>query len=102
MSLNIVSVNKKLSEGRNNQFITCSTTESFGIACQKIDGEHTFRHLNTEHDEILFVISGELSVWTSEGIHQLKTGDMLNIPRNIEHGDLFGRSAEILILEGRL
>ncbi len=102
MSPGVVSVIEKLNQGRNKQFIPCSETESLNLACQKIDGDHRFKHLNEEHDEILFVISGTLKVWTSEGEYHLKAGDMLNIPKNIEHGDLFGCDATILIIEGKL
>ncbi|MBF0276034.1 MAG: cupin domain-containing protein [Nitrospinae bacterium] len=83
-------------------FVDVLNTESFKVACQKFNGSHAFRHLNMKHDEVLYVISGEIMVWTSEGEHYLKAGEILKIPKGIEHGDLEGKNVEILILEGKL
>jgi len=98
----VISLFEKLDHGKNNQFIPCMETESFNVACQKIDGEHSFKHLNREHDEILLVLSGNLNVWTDDGEFELTQGDCLQIPKGVTHGELFGKKASILILEGTL
>jgi len=102
MKPTIYPVPLELDKSRNRQFVLAMETESLIVACQKIEGPHTFHHLNEKHDEILHVLSGQLEVWTSEGTHTLKAGDLLKIPKGVEHGDLIGTNAQILIIEGKL
>ena len=98
----IKSIDQLLSQAKERQFISVMETESLKIACQKFDGEHRFRHLNEDHDEVIYVMSGELTVWTDQGEHHLKKGEMLKIPKGVEHGDLFGKKVEILIIDAKL
>ena len=98
----IYSVLSKLGKSHNRQFVLAMETESLKVSCQRIDGLHSFKHLNENHDEILYVLSGKLEVWTSEGNYSLKAGDLIKIPKGLEHGDLKGSDAKILIIEGKL
>ena len=98
----VYSVHQQLEKAKERQFVHALETESLNVACQKFDGLHSFRHLNREHDEIWYVISGELEAWTEKGKYSLKAGDLIKVPKGIEHGDLVGRDVEILIIEGKL
>ncbi len=98
----VYSVPQRLLTATHRQFIPTLETESVAIACQKIDGLHSFHHLNEQHDEILYVIKGELTIWTGDGEYHLKSGDLFKIPKCIEHGNIVGEKSEILIIEGRV
>lgn len=76
----LYSVPSVLDEAGNRQFVPALETESLKVACEKIEGLHSFRHLNEDHDAILYLLSGELEVWTSEGTYALKAGDLFKIP----------------------
>ncbi|VAX25823.1 hypothetical protein MNBD_NITROSPINAE02-1836 [hydrothermal vent metagenome] len=46
--------------------------------------------------------SGRLTVWTSMGEYKPAEGGSIIIPKNVEHGDLAGDNAQMMIIEGRL
>jgi mannose-6-phosphate isomerase-like protein (cupin superfamily) len=96
----IASVEQVLEGVKPNRLIPFAQSESMAIMAQRIDGVHTFRHLNESHDEIIFVVAGELDVWTAAGTYTVKQGESITLPRDVEHGDLVGRQAVILVMEG--
>ncbi len=98
----VANVNGIIADGQPRKLLPVIETESFSLFCQKFDGKHSFRHLNEQHDEVIYVISGKLNIWTADGTFELGSGESIKIPKGLEHGDLVGKDVEILVIDGKL
>ena len=88
-----------LNEAANYEFVNLLKTPSMNVAAQKINGEHRFKHRNNAGSEFIVILSGAFSIWTESGVFQGAAGDIICIPQGLEHGNIKGDDAKILILE---
>ena len=77
------------------------STDGFNLMIQHLDSTLEFTHINEEHDEVIYLIDGELDIETAEGTMTLKAGELAKLPRNMPHGGLTGRNARMIVLEGK-
>jgi mannose-6-phosphate isomerase-like protein (cupin superfamily) len=62
----------------------------------KVEGEFVFHH-HADGDELFFVVRGELRVDGRDGSVVLGPGEMIVVPRGVEHRTAAERETEVLI-----
>jgi len=95
----LVKTNEILNDASNKEFVNIFESKYVKLAVQKIDGKHNFRHINNTSDEHIIVLDGKFRIWTEQGEVTGTSGDIISIPKRIEHGDIFGEKARIIVLE---
>ena len=64
----------------------------------KVDGEFVW-HSHPETDEVFFVVAGELEIALRNKSLMLKEGEMVVIPKGMEHKPIAKRECHILLVE---
>ena len=64
----------------------------------KVEGEFVW-HSHPETDEVFLVIEGELRIDFRDGAVELKQGEMVVVPRGVEHRPYAERESQILLIE---
>ena len=64
----------------------------------KIQGEFVW-HTHQETDEVFIVISGEMQIEFRSSTSKLKTGEMIVVPKGIEHKPSAQDECQILMIE---
>lgn len=74
--------------------------ELHGVALKvvKVKGEFNWHHHDNE-DELFWVINGQLTIHFRDGDVVLNPGDLLIIPRKVEHKPVAKEETEIVLIE---
>jgi len=64
----------------------------------KLKGAFTW-HSHADTDELFFVVSGKLRIEFRDGIRDLGTGDMLVVPKGIEHRPVADEECAVLLID---
>ncbi len=64
----------------------------------KVEGEYVWHHHDNE-DEMFMVLRGELEIHFRDGIARLAEGELIVVPRGVEHKPVARRPATILLFE---
>ncbi|MDT9597479.1 cupin domain-containing protein [Sphingosinicella rhizophila] len=64
----------------------------------KVKGEFTW-HSHADTDEMFMVVSGALDIEFRDGIRHLENGDILVVPKGVEHRPVAREECEILLLD---
>ena len=68
------------------------------VMLTKLEGEFEWHHHQNE-DELFLVLSGELDIHFRERVVTLKEGELLIVPRGVEHKPESKHGAEVLMFE---
>ena len=64
----------------------------------KLQGEFVWHH-HDEADELFLVIRGRLRIEFPDGAAELEAGELLIVPRGVEHRTLAAEETEVLLFE---
>jgi len=56
-------------------------------------------HIHAESDEMFYVIEGEMQIELSDRLVDLKTGDLLVIPKGVRHRPVCTNLVKVLLIE---
>ena len=87
---------KKFSEYWSPKIIAQMNDYHFKVA--KIQGEFVW-HSHPETDETFIVIHGEMQIHLREGVVNISEGEMLVVPRGVEHKPFANKECHILMIE---
>lgn len=68
------------------------------VKVAKLEGEFVW-HQHADEDELFLVVRGEIEIHLRDGVVTLGEGEMLVIPRGVEHKPVARALAEILLFE---
>ncbi len=80
------------------QSVEVATVNNQVIRMARINGEYHW-HKHSGEDEMFYVLSGELTVRTKDGNITLDKGEMVVIPRGVEHCPISDDECYILMFE---
>ncbi len=66
----------------------------------KIQGEFVW-HQHSDTDEVFVVLNGEMTIHFCDGAVQLSAGEMLVVPKGVEHQPAAEQTCQILLIEPR-
>lgn len=87
---------KKFNEHWSPKIIAQMNDYHFKIA--KIQGEFVW-HSHPETDEVFIVIQGKMQIAFRAGVAALKEGEMLVVPKGVEHKPIAEEECHILMIE---
>jgi mannose-6-phosphate isomerase-like protein (cupin superfamily) len=64
----------------------------------KLKGEFTW-HSHAETDELFLVVSGDLTIEFRDGVRHLAAGEMLVVPKGVEHRPVAQDECSILLID---
>ena len=64
----------------------------------KISGEFVW-HSHPETDEVFIVLDGRMEIHFRDGVAALRSGEMLVVPRGVEHKPVAAEECSILLVE---
>ena len=64
----------------------------------KVQGDFTW-HSHAETDELFFVLHGELGLEFRDGVRQVKAGEMIVVPRGVEHRPFAEQEVHMLVVD---
>ena len=64
----------------------------------RVQGEFVW-HSHPDTDEVFVVIDGEMAIHFRDGVAALRAGEMLVVPRGVEHKPVAARECKILLVE---
>jgi mannose-6-phosphate isomerase-like protein (cupin superfamily) len=64
----------------------------------KVQGDFTW-HSHTDTDELFFVLSGELGVEFRDGVRTLKPGELLVVPKGLEHRPFAAKECHVMVMD---
>ena len=70
------------------------------IQVAKSKGEFVW-HVHDDTDDLFFVLKGQLTVELRDGAIELQEGELLVVPRGVEHRPVAAEEAHVLLLELR-
>ncbi len=70
----------------------------YHLKIAKIQGEFVW-HNHPETDEVFIVIQGEMQIAFRDGVATLKEGEMLVVPKGIEHKPIAEDECHIMMIE---
>jgi mannose-6-phosphate isomerase-like protein (cupin superfamily) len=68
------------------------------IRLAKLLGDFTW-HSHAGTDEMFFVVSGELNIEFRDGVRTLKQGEMIVVPKGVEHRPFANEECHIMLLD---
>lgn len=68
------------------------------VRVAKVEGEFTWHH-HGETDELFLVVSGELGIEFRDETRHLKAGEMIVVPRGVEHRPFATAECHILLMD---
>jgi mannose-6-phosphate isomerase-like protein (cupin superfamily) len=68
------------------------------VRLAKLLGDFTW-HSHAETDELFLVISGELGIEFRDGIRRLKAGEMIIVPKGMEHRPFADAECHIMLID---
>lgn len=76
------------------------TVNDFDVKLAKLRGAFVW-HSHEEEDELFLVIKGRLAIKLRDGEVTLETGEMVVVPRGVEHMPVANDEAQVLLFERR-
>jgi mannose-6-phosphate isomerase-like protein (cupin superfamily) len=64
----------------------------------KLEGEYVWHH-HAQEDELFLVLQGEIEIHLRDGIVHLGTGELLVVPRGVEHKPVAAKLAHVVLFE---
>lgn len=95
----VVSLSEKLSsfsDHWNPRIVSVCNGNEVRIA--KIEGDFTW-HSHADSDELFLVLHGEMNVEFRDHVRHLGEGDMIVVPRGVEHRPVAAKECHILLLD---
>jgi mannose-6-phosphate isomerase-like protein (cupin superfamily) len=68
------------------------------VRLAKLEGAFTW-HAHAETDELFLVLAGELRIEFRDGMRRLNPGEMIVVPRGVEHRPVADAECHILVLD---
>lgn len=68
------------------------------VKIAKVKGEFVW-HNHSDEDELFYIVKGTLKIEFEDGVRKLETGDMLIIPRGVEHKPIAEEEVWIMLFE---
>jgi len=68
------------------------------VKLAKIQGEYVWHH-HADEDELFLVISGSLEMHLRDGVIEMAPGELIVIPRGVEHKPVARQLTEVLLFE---
>ena len=68
------------------------------VKLAKLQGEFVWHHHEHE-DELFLVVDGSLQIHLRDGVIELEAGEMVIIPRGVEHKPVAEEEAHVLLFE---
>ena len=68
------------------------------VRVAKVDGEFTW-HSHADSDELFLVISGDFAIEFREGLTRIAPGEMIVVPKGVEHRPVAIGECQILMLD---
>lgn len=65
----------------------------------KIKGDEIPWHSHVQGDELFWVLSGRIVVWTREGTITLNSGELYKVPKGVEHRVTATELAKVVLIE---
>lgn len=94
--VNIKDKFSKFSDHWNPRIIGQLNGQDVKIA--KVKGEFVW-HNHTDEDELFYIIKGSLKIDFEDGIRTINEGEMLIIPRGVEHKPIAEKEVWIMLFE---
>ncbi len=69
------------------------------VRVAKVDGEFTW-HSHPDSDELFLVLSGDFAIEFRDGLTRIAPGEMIVVPRGVEHRPIANGECQILMLDG--
>jgi mannose-6-phosphate isomerase-like protein (cupin superfamily) len=94
-----INFNEKLtlfSEPWSPKIIAQMNNDHFKLA--RLRGEFVW-HSHTETDEVFIVLGGELRIDFRDGAVELRPGEMLVVPKGVEHKPFAQQECQVLLIE---
>ncbi len=66
----------------------------------KFEGEYVWHH-HAEEDELFLVVDGSIEIHLRDGIVQLGVGELVVVPRGVEHKPVAKQRAQVVLFEPR-
>lgn len=77
--------------------IVSQLNDSF-VKLAKLKGEFVW-HNHEDEDEMFFVVSGDLTILLRDGEVNLSPGEMVIIPKGVEHKPVAAEEVQVMLLE---
>lgn len=77
---------------------TVATFNGHDIMVVKVDGEFVWHH-HDDTDDLFLVLSGRLTIETTDGDVELGPGQLYVVPRGVEHRPVAHEPTELLLME---
>jgi len=68
------------------------------VKIAKVQGSFVW-HDHAEEDELFYIIKGSLDIHMKDGVRRLETGDMMIVPRGVQHKPVASEECWILLFE---
>ena len=68
------------------------------VRVAKVEGEFTW-HSHADSDELFLVVSGDFGIAFRDGLRKLAPGEMIVVPKGVEHKPIANGECEILMLD---
>jgi len=68
------------------------------VRLAKVSGGFTW-HAHSDTDELFLVLAGELTIEFRDGVRRLKPGEMIIVPKGVEHRPLSDGECHILLMD---
>ena len=68
------------------------------VRVSKLLGEFTW-HSHADTDELFLVLKGELKIEFRDGVRTIRPGEMIVVPKGVEHRPVADKECEILIMD---
>ncbi len=72
--------------------------DKFQVKMERSEGWSHYSYTN-QKDELVLVLEGEVMLQSSQGELKLNKGDMVLLPKGLNHGPIYGEKAKLLIFE---
>jgi len=68
------------------------------VKIAKLEGEFEW-HTHDNEDELFYVFKGKLEIHTREKVHSLNEGELLVVPKGVEHMPVAKAECEVMMVE---
>ncbi len=76
---------------------TVATVNDIAVRAGRFRGRHAF-HAHADEDELFWVIDGEITVEFRDRAVRLAAGEMLVVPRGVEHRTATAAEARVVVI----
>jgi mannose-6-phosphate isomerase-like protein (cupin superfamily) len=66
----------------------------------KFEGEYVWHH-HADEDELFLVLDGEIDIQLRDGVVHLGAGELVVVPRGVEHRPMASKLAHVVLFEPR-